>query len=91
MYERHGYHDLASADEVATAEADHEVTEEVVVLMSARGQDKAREQDRPPRRDQASRYLRLSGTRWVRKLDRHAAARYWLMSPPRIGRREIAS
>jgi len=34
---------LVSADEAAAAEADHEVTEEVVVLMSARAQEQARE------------------------------------------------
>lgn len=34
---------LVSADEAAAAEADHEVTEEVVVLMSVRGQEQARE------------------------------------------------
>jgi len=33
---------LVSADEAAAAEADHEVTEEVVVLMSARAQEQAR-------------------------------------------------
>jgi Ca-activated chloride channel family protein len=34
---------LVSADEAAAAEADHEVTEEVVVLMSARAQERARD------------------------------------------------
>ena len=34
---------LVSADEAAAAEADHEVAEEVVVLMSARAQEQARE------------------------------------------------
>ena len=34
---------LVSADEAAAAQADHEVTEEVVVLMSARAQEQARE------------------------------------------------
>jgi Ca-activated chloride channel family protein len=34
---------LVSADEAAAAEADHEVTEEVVVLLSARAQEQARE------------------------------------------------
>jgi hypothetical protein len=34
---------LVSADEAAAAETDHEVTEEVVVLMSARAQEQARE------------------------------------------------
>jgi len=33
---------LVSADEAAAAEADHEVTEEVVVLLSARAQEQAR-------------------------------------------------
>ena len=34
---------LVSADEAAAAKADHDVTEEVVVLMSARAQEQARE------------------------------------------------
>ena len=34
---------LVSADEAAAAEADHEVTEEVIVLLSARAQEQARE------------------------------------------------
>ena len=34
---------LVSADEAAAAQPDHEVTEEVVVLMSARAQEQARE------------------------------------------------
>ena len=34
---------LVSADEAAAAKADHEVTEEVIVLLSARAQEQARE------------------------------------------------